>query len=229
VVNDINQLLNLNRKQFGLIKLKSLNFISHIEVALNLITSSSSTEFKNLRSHLNGHFQVNLKLHSYTADLYKKLETAYRRPILEIQDLQARSSHSDQIVHPAKTNLAALKKGLLKANRNLTGRHKTARVTKSKVPEAGLINTKWSDNTLATVKVRFEYFMSEVFGKTESKFDKRMIRKMSASLAKSITTSEHGFNKGAQDIPLPMAETLISKKCTETSFESMITSLFLSH
>jgi hypothetical protein len=63
-VNNNNQLLDLNRKQFGLIELKSLNFASHVEAALNLITSSASTEFENLRSRLEGQIQANVKLHS---------------------------------------------------------------------------------------------------------------------------------------------------------------------
>jgi hypothetical protein len=51
-VNNNNQLQDLNRKQFGLIELKFLNVSSHVEIALNLITSSASTEFENLRSYL---------------------------------------------------------------------------------------------------------------------------------------------------------------------------------
>jgi hypothetical protein len=54
VANNNNYLLDFNRKQFRLIELKSLNFASHVEVALNLITSSASMEFENLRSRLEG-------------------------------------------------------------------------------------------------------------------------------------------------------------------------------
>jgi hypothetical protein len=47
-VNNNNQLLDHNRKQFGLIELKSLNFASYVQAALNLITSNASMEFENL-------------------------------------------------------------------------------------------------------------------------------------------------------------------------------------
>jgi replication initiation and membrane attachment protein DnaB len=123
-VNNNNQLLDLNRKQFGLIELKSLNFASHVEAALNLIMSSASTEFENLRSRLEGQIQANVKLHSYTEDLQKNAEMAYCWQTLEIQNLQARSSRSDQTVRTAETNLSALKDEIRKANRNITALQK---------------------------------------------------------------------------------------------------------
>jgi hypothetical protein len=70
---------------------------------------------------------------------------------------------------------------------------------------AALVNTKRAKDTLATVKAIFNNFMLEVHGKMESEFDKQTIWKMASSIAKSIMTSEHGFNKGALDILLPSA------------------------
>jgi hypothetical protein len=70
------------------------------------------------------------------------------------------------------------------------------------VAAAALVNTKWSDNTLATVKATFDNFISKVLGKMESEFDKQTNQTIAASVAISIATSEYGFNKGAQDIHL---------------------------
>jgi hypothetical protein len=72
-VNNNKQLLDLNRKQFELLELKSLNFASHIGAALNLIMSSASTEFENLRSHLEGQIQANIRLLSYMEDLQRNM------------------------------------------------------------------------------------------------------------------------------------------------------------
>jgi chromosome segregation ATPase len=171
---------------------------------MNVITSSALMEFENLRSRLEGQIQANIKLHSYTEDLQKNVEMAYRRPTLEIQNLQARSSHSDQTVYTGKTNLSALKNEIRKANRNIMALQKRAHDAESRAAGAAFLNTKWSDNTLVTIKAIFDNFMSDVLGKMESAFDKRTIRKMATSVAKSIAILDYKFNKGTQDIPLPL-------------------------
>jgi hypothetical protein len=80
---------------------------------------------------------------------------------------------------------------------------KQASDAQSRAATIAIINTKWSDATLATNKAIFNNFMSEVHGKMESQFEKQTIQKMAASVAKSIITSEHRFTKGAKNMPLP--------------------------
>jgi chromosome segregation ATPase len=130
---------------------------------------------------------------------------------LEIQNLQTRSSRSDQAVRVAETNLSALKDEIRKANRNITALQKRASDAESRAAAAALANTKRADDNLATVKATFDNFMSEVIGKMESEFDKRTIRKMAASVAKSIATSEHGFNQKLSAFLFLRTETLTSR------------------